>query len=240
VLGGERGWFDSLPPALLRVSRRLVLALLAGLVLVILLVVACGDPRALLGGGTWPSLAVAAMEGVLLVSLSLWLLDVFRRRYDHQGRLAQGMSSAAYVAFVIHQIVLVGLVLAMHEVSWPSAVDFLAVAVLGVAVSFGLGALVLRLPGVRSEVGGAADMGIADGGKSPRGFAYLPIPERMSLRKKVQPNPCPRDQHADPSRPRSHDASEHLAWGGNQHLGTGAEKTEEHTARQEQQVANGS
>jgi hypothetical protein len=152
VLGGERDWFDSLPPALLRASRRLTLALLAGLVPVILLVVSQGAPGAFLGGGTWLSLAVAVVEGVILVSLSLWLLDVFRRRYDHQGRLTREMSRAAYAAFILHQIVLVGLVLAIHQLSWPSAVDFLAVAVLGVAVSFGLGALVLRLPGVRLVV----------------------------------------------------------------------------------------
>ena len=149
VVGGERGWFDSLPPALLRASRRLTFALLAGLVPVILFVLSWGDPGAFLGGGTWQSLVVAVMEGVVVVSLSLSLLDVFRRRYDHQGRLGRGMSRAAYPAFILHQIVLVGLVLAIHEVSWPSAVDFLAVAVLGVAVSFGLGALVLRLPGAR-------------------------------------------------------------------------------------------
>jgi hypothetical protein len=119
---------------------------------VILLVVSQGDPGAFLGGGTWQSLMVAVMEGVVLVGLSLWLLDVFRRRYDHQGRLTREMSRAAYAAFILHQIVLVGLVLAIHQVSWPSAVDFLTVAVLGVAVSFGLGALVLRLPGVRLVV----------------------------------------------------------------------------------------
>jgi glucans biosynthesis protein C len=152
VLGGERGWFDSLPPALLSASRRLVLALLAGLVPVVLLVLSQGDLEAFLGGGTWQSLVVAAVEGVVLVSLLLWLLDVFRRRYDHQGRLVREMSRAAYAAFILHQIVLVGLVLAIHEVSWPSEVDFLAVAALGVAVSFGLGALVLRLPGVRLMV----------------------------------------------------------------------------------------
>jgi hypothetical protein len=98
-----------------------------------------GDPQAFLGGGTWQWLVVAGVEGVLLVSLSLWLLDVFRRRYNHQGRPAREMSRAAYAAFIFHQIVLVGLVLATREVSWPPEVDFLVVAVLGVAVSFALG-----------------------------------------------------------------------------------------------------
>jgi glucan biosynthesis protein C len=150
VLGGERGWFDSLSPAVLRTSRRLVLVLLTGLTLVVVLVQ--GDPQAFLGGATWQSLMVAGVEGLLLVSLSLWLLDLFRRRYNHQGRLAREMSRAAYAAFIFHQIVLVGLVLATRLVSWPPEVDFLVVAVLGVVVSFGLGSLLVRLPGVRRVV----------------------------------------------------------------------------------------
>lgn len=153
VIGGERGWFDSLSPAVLRVSRRLVLVPLACLVpVVVFVVVTHRDPEALLGGGTWQSLLVAGVEGLVLVSLSVWLLDVFRRRYNHQGRLAREMGRAAYAAFVLHQIVLVGLVLATREVSWPPEVDFLAVAVLGVAVSFGAGGLLARLPGVRRVI----------------------------------------------------------------------------------------
>ncbi|MGH3333610.1 MAG: hypothetical protein ACRDPJ_20110 [Nocardioidaceae bacterium] len=44
---------------------------------------------------------------------------------------------------------LVGPVLATHEVSWPAEVDFLVVAVAGVAFSFGTASLLVRLPGVR-------------------------------------------------------------------------------------------
>ena len=153
VVGGERGWFDSLSPAVVRASRRLVIVPLACLVPVVLFVVVThGAPEAFLGGGTWQSLLVAVVEGIVLISLSLWLLDVFRRRYNHQGRLAREMSRAAYAAFILHQIVLVGLVLATREVSWPPEMDFLAVAVLGVTVSFGIGSLLARLPGVRRVV----------------------------------------------------------------------------------------
>ncbi len=153
VVGGERGWFDSLSPAVLRVSRLLVLVPLACLVPVLVFTgVTNSDPEAFMGGGTWQSLLVAGAEGLVLVSLSVWLLDVFRRRYNHQGRFAREMGRAAYAAFVIHQIVLVGLVLATREVTWPPEVDFLAVAVLGVAVSFGIGSLLTRLPGVRRVI----------------------------------------------------------------------------------------
>lgn len=120
--------------------------------LALVVVLVPGDPQAFLGGATCQSLMVGGVEGVVLVSLSLWLLDVFRRRYNHQGRLAREMSRAAYAAFIFHQIALVGLVLATRLVSWPPEVDFLVVAVLGVIVSFGPGSLLARLPGVRRVV----------------------------------------------------------------------------------------
>jgi glucan biosynthesis protein C len=73
-------------------------------------------------------------------------VDLFRRRFDHQGRLAREGSRAAFAAFVVHQIVLVGLVLASHAVVWPPEAEWFTVAMLGVLVSFGVGAVVTRIP----------------------------------------------------------------------------------------------
>lgn len=83
-----------------------------------------------------------------MVAMSFWLIDAFRRRFDHQGRLAQQLSRAAFAAFLVHQIVLVGLVLASRHVPWPPEVKHTCVAVLGVLGSFAIGALLVRLPGV--------------------------------------------------------------------------------------------
>lgn len=86
------------------------------------------------------------------MAMSLWLLDLFRRRLDHQSRLAQEMSRAAFAAFVVHQVVLVGLVLATHHVQWPPEIEYAAVGVLGVIGSFAVGSLMVRLPGVSRVV----------------------------------------------------------------------------------------
>ncbi len=58
------------------------------------------------------------------------------------------MSHAAYAAFVLHQVVLVGLVLVTHYTSLPPEVEFVLVALLGVVAAFGLASLFIRLPGV--------------------------------------------------------------------------------------------
>jgi peptidoglycan/LPS O-acetylase OafA/YrhL len=80
--------------------------------------------------------------------MPLWLCDVFRRRVRSQGRLMTLAGRAAFGAFLVHQVVLVGAVLAAREVSWPPEVEFVAVAGLAVVVSFGLAALLVRLPGL--------------------------------------------------------------------------------------------
>jgi hypothetical protein len=90
------------------------------------------------------------LEGFLIVSVPVWAeRRVFRRRWNGQGQLMREAGRAAFAAFLPHQAVLVGLVLATHELPWPPEVDLAFVSLLGMAGSFGYGALLVRLPGVR-------------------------------------------------------------------------------------------
>lgn len=153
VVGAERGWFDPLDPVVARWSRHVAWVALAAAALTLAAAALTGAELDLYaGGGTWQSLVLAAVEGALVVTMPLWLLDVFRRRFDHQGTRAQAWSRAAFAAFVLHQLVLVGLVLASHAVTWPPELEFLTGATLGVVASFALGSLALRVPGVARVV----------------------------------------------------------------------------------------
>ena len=149
VAGAERGWFDPIPPAIGRWARRVGIgAFVAAAAMVGTAAVTGTDIEAFAGLGTWQSFALAVVEGALVVAMPIWLVDLFRRRFDHQGRLGHEAGRAAFAAFVVHQIVLVALVLASRTVRWPPEVEWLAVSVLGVLISFGLGALITRIPAV--------------------------------------------------------------------------------------------
>lgn len=153
VLGGERGWFNPIDPSIARRMRQVAWTAAAGCVLFVSAGMVMGaDIDDFAGGGTWQSLVTAAFEGALVVGMSLWLLDVFRRRFYHQGELGRQMSRGAYPAFVLHQLILVGLVLATRWILWPPEIEYLTVAVLGVAGSFGLASLIVRIPGVSRVV----------------------------------------------------------------------------------------
>lgn len=147
VVGAERGWLDPVPPALAAWARRVGLgALVASAALVGTAAAVGADLDAFAGFGTWRSFLLAAIEGALVVSMPLWLVDLFRRRFDHQGAVARLASRAAFAAFVVHQVVLVGLVLASHAVVWPPEVEWLGVSVLGVVGSFVVGWVLTQVP----------------------------------------------------------------------------------------------
>jgi len=153
ALAAERGWLDPLEPLSARRVRVAAWTALAGCVVVMGVASAMGtDIDDFGGGGTWQSLVICVLEGVLVVTMSLWLVDLFRRRLDHQSRLAREMSRAAFAAFVVHQVVLVGLVLASRQVPWAPEVEYAVVGLLGVVGSFAVGSLLVRLPGVSRVV----------------------------------------------------------------------------------------
>ncbi len=149
AVAGERGWFEPIPARLAILARRAAWVGLGVCIVVVASVSLTGGAmQPFLGGGTWQSLLMASLEGVLVMTMPLWLLDLFRRRFDSQGRLALEMGRAAFATFLVHQVVLVGLVLASRYVPWLPEVEYLVVTALGVAASFFVGWLLLRLPGV--------------------------------------------------------------------------------------------
>lgn len=149
VLGGERGWFDPVDPAIARRARHWAWGGSVAFALVMVVAGASGmEIDDFYGGATWQSAVVCGIEAALVVAMPLWLVDVFQRRFYRQGAVMREASRAAFAAFLVHQAVLVGLVMATHGTDLPPELDYLAVSVLGVLGSFGLGMLLVRIPGV--------------------------------------------------------------------------------------------
>jgi glucans biosynthesis protein C len=118
------------------------------LVVMVTATITGGDVDPIGGGGTWQSLLLLLIEGPLVVTMSIWIFDAFRRHVTRQGRLMRELSRAAFATFIVHQIVAVGAVLATRQVSWPAEVEYPLAAVLAVVGSFAVGALVIRIPGL--------------------------------------------------------------------------------------------
>ena len=91
---------------------------------------------------------IVVVEAALIIGMSMWLIDLFQRRFDRQGPLLRELSRGAFAAFLVHQVVLVGAVLLTREVALGPELEFLLACVLGTAGSFLLASLVVRIPGV--------------------------------------------------------------------------------------------
>jgi hypothetical protein len=149
VLAAERGWLPLEAGLGRRIRWTAWIGLFASVAILGAAAVSGMDLALFLGHGTWQSGLLSVVEGVILVTVPLWLVDLFWRRFDRQpGPFGRGLGRSAFGAFLIHQAVLVALVLGVRPLDWPPEADYLTVSTLGVAISFALGWLLTRLPGV--------------------------------------------------------------------------------------------
>jgi Acyltransferase family len=153
---GRRGWLETLTPEL---RRGCGIAGLAAIIALPVLLLAGGftegDAQQDLyaGGWHWQAAGTSLIEAALAATLPLFLIGWFREHWTRQGPLLREMASAAYGAFVIHPPVIVGLALGLQSVPAPAELKFVLVLAGGIAGSFGITWLVLRIPAVGAVIG---------------------------------------------------------------------------------------
>lgn len=104
------------------------------------------------GGLTWPSLALCLIEVTAMVSIIISLLAIFKKRFDHQGKLSKLMSPNYYGAYIFHAVIIYLFVVLLYGVALPSIVKFLIVSLLAVMASFAFTALIRKIPGVNRVI----------------------------------------------------------------------------------------
>lgn len=109
-----------------------------------------GNVDALKGGATWQSLAFSLWTEFMCVALAMGLLTWFRDRVNSQTALTNEMGRSAFVTYIVHGPVITLLALGLSGIQFEMGLKFVVVAPLALALSFGLGSLVRRLPLGRS------------------------------------------------------------------------------------------
>ena len=148
VLAGERGWLDPVPRTLRRVSGWSGIVATVAATLFFAAVAVSGDDR-LLGGWHAQALVEPVIEGVLAVSVPIWLLSWFRRRWTQDGTVARAAGRGSYAAYVFHPLVIVLIAIAFRAMPVAAEVKFVTVASIGVLVSFTLAWLLIRVRALR-------------------------------------------------------------------------------------------
>jgi hypothetical protein len=152
VLTGRRGWAAHVPDRLRRHCGGVTAAVLALLPVLALLAGVrdvSRDVGPFLGGLHWQALATAAVEAVLVVAGSVWLVGAAEHRHRGAGRRFRLWTRGAYIAFVVQGPVLLLLATALRPLDAPAEVKGPVVAVAALVVCFWLGGRLTRLPGIR-------------------------------------------------------------------------------------------
>lgn len=149
LAASRQGWARAVPDDLARRCRTVTLLAMVVFAALVLVAGSLDLVDELLGGWGWPALAFASVESVLAVFGPVWALQVAQRRLDRPLWRGAELGRAAYAAFVIQGIVLIGLAVLLRPTPLPAELKALLVAAGGVTGSFALAwLLVRRVPGL--------------------------------------------------------------------------------------------
>ncbi len=82
------------------------------------------------------------------MSIVIWLLHLFRNRFNGQGTVLRWISPNVFAAYIFHQIVVVLVMIPLLSFTWPSALKFVVVSIISVPLSFSLSSLIKKIPSV--------------------------------------------------------------------------------------------
>jgi hypothetical protein len=144
---------ERLSPALTRYWRRAILLASAAVVLAFVSADVPGDGKTnldpLVGGGTWQSFVTALWEQVVAVGLITNLLSMFARWQHPSGPIFRSAAASTYTVYIVHPILLVVLVRALHDVAIPSIAKFIIIAPIAVVTLFASAHYIRRAPLLR-------------------------------------------------------------------------------------------
>ena len=147
IIAYRRGWLPGISDAMAKAW--LGITIITFVLLPIALVAGGameGNIAPFLGGLHWQSLVKSVWDQFMCMGMVVILLVWFRRRFNHQGKVAKAMSASAYTAYIIHQPVLIVLGLILMGMSLYLLAKFALVAPVAVVLCFLLSNYIRKLP----------------------------------------------------------------------------------------------
>jgi glucan biosynthesis protein C len=103
-----------------------------------------GSLSAYQGGMHWQSLGMAFWESMTGTAISLFLLVLFRERFNRQGSAARFFSANAFAVYVFHTPILIAISRLMSPVQAPLLLKFLFLTIVSILISYALCSLLFR------------------------------------------------------------------------------------------------
>jgi glucan biosynthesis protein C len=114
---------------------------------------ATGTTSFFVGGLHWQAFAYAVWESVMLISVLIFLLYLFRERFNRSSPLLHLMASSVYTVYIIHQTVLIAFNVLFLPVGIPTILKFPIVSLIVVPLCFGLAVLIRSIPYAKRVLG---------------------------------------------------------------------------------------
>ena len=140
------GWLVRLPERTGRVWMRIAIGLILLYPPIVIFSGALTEATPFLGGWHWQAFLAATWQSFLGIAMCVTVLDLFRRRLDHQRGLSRFLSQNAYTVYLIHEPVITFVALTATGLVLYPLLKFGLAALVAVPLCFGLSSLIRRLP----------------------------------------------------------------------------------------------
>jgi len=147
LIAYRRNWLVGLPDKTGLLWLRLAVALIVLWAPMMLINGAVDGKVWFKGGANWQAALYAVWESFLCVSMCLGLIYAFRRYLNYTGKIGGFLVPNAYTAYLIHAPIITYLAVAVQGVMLYPLLKWALVAPVAVALCFGLGALIRKIPG---------------------------------------------------------------------------------------------
>jgi hypothetical protein len=104
------------------------------------------------GNGSVQSLLAAVWEQLTGISIIMALLATTKYKWNYTAPLLKNMSRVAYATYILHPLAVISVALMLKNFQIEPALKFLMAAPIVVVISFSLGSLAIRSPGIKNIV----------------------------------------------------------------------------------------
>ena len=150
IIAARNRWLDAIPERVGKIATCIALILTIILPFIAWTVMNTPDGLMMVRGGLhWQAFGFALWEQMEGVFMTIALLWIFAKWFNHQGTTVKEMAGDSYTVYIIHPVFIVSLAVLLLNVALPGMAKFLIELPLAICLSFLAAHLIRKIPGIQ-------------------------------------------------------------------------------------------